>query len=371
MEKVAARDIDFKPSRFGTHVAPGVQQALSGLPIRSYRPGDYPYLDQWMGSLATFYDGHTPENKLLDQLVDTELGDPRGYFTKSKMLIVSYDEATNTPTGALCLNNKRGGAVKIGPVVVDTELRGRGIGKTLFTAADVVAEAVGARKLFATTSHLNTPVNRLFERYGYTVEATFPDQYKQGSEELIWGKFTEGHPDQSAVNGNGRASVVAPPNGSVSAITPYTDADRGYVATVNSVYGNWHDDLGEDFIDGMVAGHVRGAESDLSFQEKGKVIFIGRAANGEPTGMLTFTPKRGGPVKLYPVAGTPDTEVALLGHVGGFARDRGNHKLYTFAHVADGAQQDVLATQGFVERGTLQSPYKDGHDLVAFDKSLQ
>lgn len=143
----------FEQPRFGNHVAPQVQTALSDLPIRSYRPEDYPYLDQWMESLATFYDGHTPEHKLLDQLVNTEMADPRGFFTKSKALLVSYDEATGVPTGAICLNHKRGGAVKIGPVVVDAALRGQGIGKALFTAADAYAEAVGARKLFATTSH--------------------------------------------------------------------------------------------------------------------------------------------------------------------------------------------------------------------------
>lgn len=85
--------------RFGHHIEPQVQSALSELPIRSYRPEDYPHLDKYMESLASFYDGHTPENKLLDQLIDAELTDPRGFFTKSKALLVSYDEKNRYPNG--------------------------------------------------------------------------------------------------------------------------------------------------------------------------------------------------------------------------------------------------------------------------------
>lgn len=353
------------PARFGNHIPPEAQEALSALPVRSYQPEDYPLLDVWMRSLANFYDGHDEQNKLLDQLVGAEEADPNGFFTKSKALIVSTDIETGRPTGATTINFKRGGAVKIGPVVVDTELRGRGIGKTLFEAADVFAESVGARKIYATTSHLNAPVNSLFERYGFTVEARLPDQYKQGSEELIWGKFVGDHP----VEGDHtltRSVVHSGFGNPVSAISSYTEADREYVTQVNDVYGDWHDDLGDDFIDGMVAGQERG----LDFQAKGKAIMISKDSSDRPQGMLTFTPKRGGPVKIYPIAGTPDAQAVLLQAAVDLARDCDNHKLYTFAQATDTAQHAVLIAQGFVSRGVLRSPYKDGHDLVAFDKSV-
>ena len=244
-----------------------------------------------MESLATFYDGHTLENKLLDQLVGAELVDSRGFFTKSKALLVSHDETSSTPTGALCFNHKRGGAVKIGPVVVDAVLRGQGIGKTLFEAADAYAKATGARKLFATTSHLNTPVNRLFEHYGYHVEATFPDQYKQGSEELVWGKFTEGHPVIETKKEV--PSTVMQHIGQIAAVRIFSEINRDFITRVNSVYGTWHDDLGEDFIQGMIAGQERGLQSGLLFQQKGKVIYVAETNAGESAGMLIYAPKRG------------------------------------------------------------------------------
>lgn len=351
--------------RFGEHIPLEVQMALGALPVRSYRPEDYDLLDEWMKTLANFYDGHTPDNKLLDQLVGAEVADPCGFFTKSKALVVTTNPETGAPTGATTINFKRGGAVKIGPVVVDTALRGQGIGKTLFDAADVFADTVGARKIFATTSHLNEPVNRLFTRYGFTVEATFPDQYKRGSQELIWGRFVGEHPHGSDLDDV--RSVVHPSNGRpVESITPYTNDDREYVARVNSIYGGWHDDLGEDFIDGMVAGQDRG----LNFQAKGKVILIGKDADGEAQGMLTFTPKRGGPVKIYPIAGTPEAQATLLDEAVRLARENDNHKLYTFSPATDTDQHRLLAEQGFVQRGVLRSPYKDGHDLFAFDKMV-
>lgn len=352
--------------RFGEHIPIDVQKALGELPIRSYRPEDYDPLELWMRSLAEFYDGHTPDNKLIDQLVGAETADPCGFFTKSKALVVAtHAENLDVPVGATTINFKRGGAVKIGPVVVDAALRGNGIGKTLFQAADAFAGAVGARKIFATTSHLNTPVNTLFQRYGFTVEATFPDQYKPGSQELIWGKFVGDHPHESDSSSVG--SVVHPSNGrTVETITPYTEADREYVAGVNDTYNGWHDDLGEDFIDGMVAGQERG----LNFQSKGKIILVGKDTDGEAQGMLTFTPKRGGPVKIYPIAGTPEAQASLLDRAVDLALEHGNHKLYTFSPATDTAQHQLLAGQGFVQRGVLRSPYKDGHDLIAFDRMV-
>lgn len=275
---------------------------------------------------------------------------------------------TDTPTGALCLNHKRGGAVKIGPVVVDAALRGKGIGKTLFEAANIYAETVGARKLFATTSHLNIPVNRLFERDGFNVEATFPDQYKQGSQELVWGKFTQGHPVERTESL--KVSVVAPYAGKIALISTYTESARSYIYSVNDVYAEWHDDLGEDFIDGMIAGQQRGLQTGLSFQEKGKIISVAVTEGGEHAGMLTYTPKRGGPVKLYPMAGSREAQAELIGQSVDLAKSSGNHKLYTFSHVEDEAQRELLASQEFIERGVLRSPYKDGDDLVALDRII-
>ncbi len=45
------------------------------------------------------------------------------------------------------------------------------------------------RKLYATTSHLNETANWVLAKHGFQVEAKFPDHYRGGSMEMIYGKM--------------------------------------------------------------------------------------------------------------------------------------------------------------------------------------
>jgi ribosomal protein S18 acetylase RimI-like enzyme len=343
------------------------EQASLSLTIRFYKSTDYPHLDKWMEDLARFYDGHSAKHKLIDQLVGREQGDKTGFFTKNKLMFMC--DSDGMPAGMLCINNKRGGASKIGPVIVNPEMRGRGIGKKLLETAETFARENGARKLYATTSHLNTSMNAIFRKYGFQVEARFPDQYKQGSEELIWGLHLV---DVNGINIGDIASVML--QNDIGGrrdiqVRLFTPDSLDLVRVVNGLYQQWHDDLGEDFIEGMLAGHERAVNGALSFQDKSKYVLVAHGYGYE--GVLTFTPKRGGPVKVYPVAGTPAAQRELFDRSEQMAREAGSHKLYTFAHVRDTSQLALLNRIGFVERGVLQSPYKAGHDLVALDKFVK
>lgn len=346
--------------RFHETIPNKVQEAITNPNIRSYQPKDYPYIDRWMKDLGLFYDGHTEDNKLLDQLVGTEGGDQTGFFTKNKWMFVY--EHNGEPAGMLCLNNKRGGSAKIGPVIVNPEVRGLGLGTALLKTAEEAAIAGGTRKLYATTSHLNSHMNHLFTRAGYNIEATFPDQYKRGSNELIWGKHLI--TPNEVIHTQLRSLLLGETENARRhvKVEPYTEADYEFVQKMNALFQQWHDDLGSDFIEGMIAGHRRG----LDFQKKGKVVLIAKR-NGEPEGMLTFSPKRGNPVKVYPLVGTPEAQGALVDKAVEIARQNGMHKLYTFTHEADKDQTDFLTRIGFVVRGVLESPYREGHNLYALD----
>lgn len=344
--------------RFSKNISIELSKTISNNNIRSYKNSDYKSLSLWMNDLAKFYDGHNEDNKLLDQLIGSEKIDKTGFFTKNKFMFIY--EVDNQPAGMICLNCKRGGSTKIGPVIVNPEIRGKGMGSSLINTAEEVAIASGTRKLYATTSHLNGHINHLFKKTGYKIEAEFPDQYKKGSIELIWGKHLiksteiENNKVQSVLNtskiiGNLKVDTIK---------NQYLD----FITQVNSIYQQWHDDLGNDFIEGMVAGTERG----LSFQNKGKVIFIARDENGEK-GMMTFTPKRGGPVKLYPFCGTPDAQKSMIENAKIIAKENKNHKFYTFVHISDTNQIEFLESIGFTKRGIIESPYKSGHDLVPLD----
>lgn len=345
--------------RFSDAIPVTLTRAISDPRIRSYRDSDYESLAVWMKDLARFYDGHDEDNKLLDQLIGAEKGDKAGFFTKNKFMFVC--EVDGQPAGMLCLNYKRGGSAKIGPVIVNPDIRGQGVGSSLMRTVEEVAIASGIRKLYATTSHLNEHVNHLFKKAGFRVEAEFPDQYKRGSRELIWGKHLVKSKEDL-----GDMEIESTLKDGVS--TGFMKVDRitgeyiDFIVKVNGIYQQWHDDLGSDFIQGMVAGAERG----LNFQQKGKVILIAIDEKGEQ-GMMTFTPKRGGPVKIYPLYGTADAQRQMFESAKLIAKENNNHKLYTFAHVSDIKQIEFLESIGFERRGVLESPYKPGHDLVPLD----
>lgn len=272
-------------------------------------------------------------------------------------------EVDGKPAGMLCLNYKRGGSAKIGPVIVNPEVRGQGVGSSLMRTAEEVVIAGSIRKLYATTSHLNGHVNHLFTKAGFKVEAQFPDQYKRDSVELICGKHLveptelESMEVESVLKSGEKQGELE--------ITTITGESLEFIARVIGVYQQWHDDLGSDFIEGMVAGAERG----LSFQHKGKVILIAKDNQGEQ-GMLTFTPKRGCPVKLYPIYGTSEAQRMMIERAKQIAVENHNHKLYTFVHISYIRQIEFLEGLGFVRRGVIESSYKDGHNLIPLDLAI-
>jgi predicted GNAT family acetyltransferase len=82
--------------------------------------------------LVRFYDGHNGQNKLIDQLVaGLGDGDKNGFFTTRKELWVA--ELKGQVAGFYCLNYKRGGSVKLGPMITNPSLTGKGIGKAMMS----------------------------------------------------------------------------------------------------------------------------------------------------------------------------------------------------------------------------------------------
>ena len=350
-------------TRFSANIPNEVIKSISDERIRSYKDSDYKSLASWMIDLGKFYDGHDEVNKLIDQLVGTEKRDKTGFFTKNKFMFIC--EVDNEPAGMICLNYKRGGSTKIGPVIVNPETRGKGVGSSLLKTAEEVVLASESRKLYATTSHLNEPMNHLFLKMGYKIEAQFPDQYKKGSIELIWGK----HLIELSISeeNNIVSTLFESGNKEELLIHPANRQSLGFINEVNNIYQQWHDDLGVDFVEGMIAGAERG----LSYQDKGKIILIANDKSSEGKGIMTFTPKRGGAVKAYPFCGAAEAQKELVKSAKEIAKKNKNHKLYTFVHSLDTQQIQFLESIGFLKRGLIESPYKLGHDLVPLDISIE
>jgi ribosomal protein S18 acetylase RimI-like enzyme len=320
-----------------------------------------------MKDLSKFYDGHDDNARLLDQLIDCGSIDKNGYFTKNKELIIC--DYNNQLAGMVCINNKRGGASKLGPIIVNPDLRSIGIGKLLHEASVDSAQLNNARKIYMTTSSLNEIVTGLLKKYKFIIEAQFPDQYKKGSNENIWGLPLVPYLIDS--NQNIRSVLTdskEEENNADYNISLYTEADKQYLKSISGIYQQWHDDLGDDFLEMMISGQKRVRLDGLSFQNKSKLILMAKNKKQENVGALTFTPKRGGPVKLYPIAGTIHAQEQLLNESEKIAKENKYHKLYTFVQKNDKKELDFLGSYGFQIRGELLSPYKNGYNLIPLDK---
>lgn len=229
------------------------------------------------------------------------------------------------------------------------------------TFAEQRAREKGRRKIYATTSHLNEPVNRVFSKCGFQIEAQFPDQYRRGSIELIWGKLLSG-----VGVGHNRTTEVStlleddPANLGIVRYSPQHYS--GLRELMLTKLPGWHDEINDEFVLRTIIGHLQGVD----FERKGKVILLA-ADDGEVYGCSVIVPKRGGPAKLYPVLGTENAQRILVEESKEVARKIGSHKVYTFSPESDLLQQGIFSSLGFDRRGVIIEPYKAGYNLVCFD----
>jgi ribosomal protein S18 acetylase RimI-like enzyme len=69
------------------------------------------------------------------------------------------------------------GVLAINGLAVDQSARGQGIASVLLQAAEDEARRRGARKLSLHVHATNAPARRLYERHGYTLEGTHPNEF--------------------------------------------------------------------------------------------------------------------------------------------------------------------------------------------------
>ncbi len=69
------------------------------------------------------------------------------------------------------------GVLTINGLAVAQEARGQGVAAALLEAADVEARLRGARKISLHVHGTNTVARRLYERHGYVVEGTHPNEF--------------------------------------------------------------------------------------------------------------------------------------------------------------------------------------------------
>jgi RimJ/RimL family protein N-acetyltransferase len=326
---------------------------------RPYQSDDYKIIAPWFIALNKFYDGHTNGEKLIDQLIGKENGDENGFFTVKKELWVF--ELGKVVVGFYCLNFKRGGSVKLGPMIVGPEFRGAGVGKAMME--DLLERVQNERKVYATTNENNLAINNLLDRHAFQREGIYPDHYKRGQNEIIWGLVIQ----QDIPLYSSQSLCVTTTSTKKVKVRDFIESkDRAYLNEVSQKLLEWHDDLGDDFVQAIINAWQRGRASNVNFQDKSKWILIAESEKGYE-GLAIVSPKRGGPVKLYPLIGTREGQRSLIAEVIMRSQKIGSHKLYGFCSYNDQPQRETFKLYGFKERGLLIQPYKPGTQMVTVD----
>jgi len=96
---------------------------------------------------------------------------------------------------------KKQATVKISPLIVSTEYRGKhGIGSMLLEHAEQFAREYGARQLYCTVASPNKKALEFFLRKGFRITGTAKNHYKQGIDEHMLYKQLVDDPGFSAPN---------------------------------------------------------------------------------------------------------------------------------------------------------------------------
>lgn len=99
----------------------------------------------------------------------------------SQLLVARHSDAGNKIVGILCLTIYRvptGIRSIIEDVVVDEQVRGRGVGKALVSRAIEIARDAGASGVSLTSNPQREAANRLYRSLGFELRKTNPYIYK-------------------------------------------------------------------------------------------------------------------------------------------------------------------------------------------------
>jgi GNAT superfamily N-acetyltransferase len=322
-----------------------------------------------LAAITNDYDDITPAFAQNLIAIDSQEGDPHGYFTLGKEVWVAFDPDERF-VGFEVITRKRGGSVKLGPTFIAPEHRGKGRAKEMIELILSAYQASGARKVYVTAPLANAATVSLdFKHLGFQLEALLNDHYKPGSAERICGRFLgdtpclpldsvhAGYVDEAAnltsVSGFGRA-------------TP----DDVY-ALLQEVMATDYDDIDRSFVAAMFSGAQQGR---ASYEHKPKIVHT-LFAGDRLIGVAPIAPKRGGTYKVAPFIIDPAfrsrqaINMLLNACLQAAAQDQ-RRKIAIVVPVRDSNVIDGILSEAFYAEGILRSPYKTGSDMVVLSKRL-
>lgn len=309
--------------------------------IRSAGTDDFEWVaDLMVRALSPFYDGdhRAHARRIFDTHMEGGI-DRVGHFSAGQYMFIA--EQDGQQVGLIHVVEKRQETVKISPLIVSTDYRGKlGIGSMLLKHAEDFARNLGARQLYCTVASPNHKALQFFLRKGFRITGTAKDHYKHGVDEHMLYK--------QLVDEAGFDS----PNVSVIPFDEDKHAD-GARTLILSQMSDIFRGVDDDWVDALFAGYKRKELGDVN--AKFKIIFTAECG-GKVVGIAGATPKKGQPIKLMPLVAKSEAAFeALVIDLQGLLSDYG-HKLYVHL-VPEPWQVACLQRHGWTLEGVFPGGY--------------
>lgn len=285
--------------------------------------------------------------------------DPLGYFTLEKTIWVG--EYGGEPFGFLVTTRKRGNSVKLGPHVTTAHNRMKGLGSSLRELVIEELRLKGIRKIY-----VDMPANRSDMvawdlKRKMQIEAHLREHYRPGIDEIVMGRFLFA-PTYPLIHFPECTSKIKP-----TSIRLAEGKDKELWGTLLATTAGFaYAEFDATFVDAVFASKDRIAES---FRRKGRFPIIFETSSREPIGVAVVVPKRGGAVKIGPVALHHDVDCfhavdILRGWLSSHAVSHGWRRFYALTPLGFRDLVMAFSTHLFLPEGLIRSPYKDGVDVV-------
>ena len=331
------------------------ESSVDNIIVRPARADDFDFVaDLMVQALSPFYDGD--HHAHARRIFDTHIAgghDQVGQFSSGQHMFIA--EQDGQQVGLIHVVVKKQGTVKISPLIVSTNYRGKlGIGSMLLKHAEDFARNLGARQIYCTVAASNKKALGFFLKKGFYITGTARDHYKMGIDEHMLYK--------QLVDEAGFDS----PNISVVPFDESQHAD-GARALILSQMSDDFEGVDDSWVDALFAGYRRRESGDVN--AKFKIIFVAEC-DGKVVGVAGATPKKGRPIKLMPLVASSEAAFeALVVDLQGLLEDYG-HKLYVHL-VPEPWQVACLQRHGWSLEGVFPGGYAPTSVVQQWGLSLQ